>query len=381
MKSHRPYYVIGLMSGTSVDAVDAALVDCYGPTPRLIADHQHAIPEGLKARILGLCTPGDNEIARMGACDIETGRLFADAVMALLKKAVMQPTEITAIGSHGQTIRHCPNGPLPFTLQIGDPNQIAHLTGITTVADFRRRDMAAGGEGAPLAPFLHQAVFRTDHNRAIVNIGGIANLTLLPGDKTLAPTGFDTGPGNVLIDGWYQQQGKGPFDRDGKWAAGGQVIDSLLNQLLSHPYFLLPPPKSTGRELFNPYWLAEQIADSRSQHNPQDVCTTLVEYTARTIADALRRYFPGCAELFVCGGGAHNQYLLTRLQRQLPDTPISTTATLGIHPDWVEAVAFAWLAAHTLAQKPANIPSITGATQACILGAVYYGQNHQTSDT
>ena len=373
MDQNRPYYVIGLMSGTSLDAIDAALVDCGENSPKLVQHHQQPMPPELRAKIVALCTPGDNEIERMGECDVELGQLLAEAVQSLLSKAQLQPSDITAIGSHGQTIRHCPDNLFPFTLQIGDPNQIAHLTGITTVGDFRRRDMAAGGEGAPLAPFLHREVFSTEHNRAILNIGGIANLTLLPGNKDILPIGFDTGPGNVLIDIWYQQHREGAYDQGGGWAAGGDIIDSLLEQLLSDKYFLLTPPKSTGRELFNQYWLERQLADSLQQFDPRDVCATLVEFTVKSVADALYRYFPDCPELFVCGGGAHNSYMLARLQRLLPQIRVATTTDLGIHPDWVEAIAFAWMAKQTLERKPANIPSITGASQPCILGAVYYG--------
>lgn len=371
MATKEPYYFIGLMSGTSLDAIDAALVDFSKDTPNLVQHHQHPLPPQLRVKILALCTPGDNEIERMGECDVELGALFAEAALELMQQAKLDAEQIQAIGSHGQTIRHCPNDKYPFTLQIGDPNQIAQRTGITTVADFRRRDMAAGGEGAPLAPIIHREVFSVDHDRAILNIGGIANLTLLPGDKSIPPTGFDTGPGNVLIDTWYQSHQQGQFDRDGNWASKGKVIEPLLSQLLSDPYFQLPPPKSTGRELFNANWLEQQLASYRDIE-AQDVCATLVEFSAKTISDHLQKQFPDCRELFVCGGGAHNSFMLERLADQLDGCRVGTTDELGVSPDWVEAIAFAWMAKQTLERKAGNVPSITGADQPCILGGVYY---------
>lgn len=360
------------MSGTSLDAVDAAIVDFSSSTPELLCHHQHPLPTDLRSKVLSLCTPGENEIERMGECDIEMGQLFAAAALQLLENAKIPTGQIQAIGSHGQTIRHSPKSQQPFTLQIGDPNVIAHITGITTVADFRRRDMAAGGQGAPLAPAFHREAFSSKNDRAILNIGGMANLTLLSGDAHLPDTGFDTGPGNVLIDAWYQQHQQGQYDKDGAWAAGGKAAPILLEQLLTDDYFHLPPPKSTGRELFNSQWLQHKLSQTNRDYSPQDVCSTLVELSAKTISNDLNRYFSQCHELFVCGGGAHNRYLLSRLAAHSPQCKIATTADLGIDPDWVEAIAFAWLAKQRLEEKPGNVISITGATQPCILGGLYH---------
>lgn len=367
-----PYYFIGLMSGTSLDAVDAALVDFSSCTPKLIHRYQHPLPSALKSDILDLCDPGDNEIERMGQCDVAIGQLFADAALTLVNGANLKPHQVTAIGSHGQTIRHHPEKPAPFTLQIGDPNLIAQASGITTVADFRRRDMAAGGQGAPLVPAFHSEVFSSNKNRAILNIGGMANLTLLPSDKTLPITGFDTGPGNVLLDAWYRMHQTGDFDNKGQWAAGGNIQEKLLHRLIADDYFTLPPPKSTGRERFNLQWLKNNLAALSQNIDPQAVGSTLTELNAVSISSALTAHFPQCEELFVCGGGAHNDYLLSRLQHQIANCQIETTAKLGVDPDWVEAMAFAWLAKQTLAHQPGNIASVTGASEACILGGVYY---------
>lgn len=367
-----PYYFIGLMSGTSLDAVDAALVDFGTGTPELIHQYQHPLSPSLKSDIQDLCSPGENEIERMGRCDAAIGHLFAGAALTLIREAKLQPDQIAAIGSHGQTIRHHPDKPTPFTLQIGDPNLIAQLSGITTVADFRRRDMAAGGQGAPLVPAFHKEVFSSRKNRALLNIGGMANLTLLPSDKSLPITGFDTGPGNVLLDAWYRMHQPDNFDNRGEWAAGGKIQDKLLNQLIADDYFALAPPKSTGRELFNLAWLKNHLATLPQNTDAQWIGSTLTELTAVSVSNAIKDHFPQCEELFVCGGGAHNDYLLCRLQQHMASCQIQTTAKLGIDPDWVEAMAFAWLAKQTLTHQPGNIVSVTGASEECILGGVYY---------
>ena len=363
---------IGLMSGTSVDGIDAVLV--YIPTTgplSLQATHQHPFPPEVRGAIETLLRPGDNEIERAGELDVRLGQLFADAAQTLLQKSGLQPKDIRAIGSHGQTIRHCPRTKPGFTHQIGNPSVIAEQTGITTVADFRARDMAAGGEGAPLVPAFHQWFFRkTGRNRVIVNIGGIANLTWLPAAAHDQVLGFDTGPGNTLLDQWINQQRGEQYDRDGAWAASGQVRADLLERLQADEYFAKPPPKSTGREHFHLAWLQQQLTGNPALH-PQDVQATLVELTATTIAQAMQLLPGKVDEIYLCGGGSHNRQLGARLHAQLPGIPIVTTEALGLDPDWVEATAFAWLAHQTMAGLPGNLPSVTGARRSVVLGGIY----------
>jgi len=280
---------IGLMSGTSVDAIDSALISCTDDQVRVVATHQHDIPAQMKQRIASLSHSGHDEIERLGPLDRALGRQFAAATLALVEKAERQPKQIRAIGSHGQTVRHRPpsggSGPDSFTLQLGDPNTIAEITGITTIADFRRRDIAAGGEGAPLAPAFHAAAFtRQGVNRAVINIGGIANASILAGEQLLL--GYDTGPGNTLLDHWVQRHHGKAFDRDGRWSAAGEVIDALLSDLLQHPYFSLSGPRSSGKEDFNLAWL-DHCLQGYSGANPTDVQATLAELTATTISNAV----------------------------------------------------------------------------------------------
>lgn len=372
MSSEKPYF-IGLMSGTSLDAIDAALVDFSSSQPHLVATVNTPIPEQLRQEIVALCSPGDNEILRMGRTDHQLANLFAESCQKLLASTEIEASQVQAIGSHGQTIRHEPDLNTPFTLQIGNPNIIAQLTGITTVADFRRRDMAAGGQGAPLAPSFHAALFHScSVDRAILNIGGMANLTLLPRDSSQAATGFDTGPGNVLIDYWCQLHLGQPFDLDGEWARSGNIEEGLLQQMLSDTYFKAPPPKSTGRELFNNKWLENQINRYSKPVSPEDMATTLAELTARTISHDLQTQLAHCKELYVCGGGTHNHFLMERLTNLNPNCQVFTTDSLGAPPDWVEAIAFAWLAKQTLERNASNLPAVTGASEPCILGGVYY---------
>jgi anhydro-N-acetylmuramic acid kinase len=361
---------IGLMSGTSLDGIDAVLVSWdTGNRFELLATHHHAIPADHHQAIQALLLPGNNELDREGDVDMRLGRLFADAVSALLKLSGKSAREIRAIGSHGHTVRHRPQATTPFTRQLGNPSVIAELTGITTVADFRSRDMAAGGQGAPLVPGFHAAVFQQPGcDRAIVNIGGIANVTWLPGDNT-AITGFDTGPGNTLMDQWVQRHQGSHYDQDGAWAAGGTVSLPLLERMLTDPYFFRTPPKSTGREMFNLEWIASKLTD---QLSAQDVQSTLAELTAVTIADALFRLVPQPPhEVYLCGGGAHNRDLVRRLQHRLGAITLANSDVLGLHPDWVEASAFAWLAHQTLSGHPGNVPSVTGARHAVVLGGIY----------
>lgn len=365
-------YYIGLMSGTSLDGIDAALLDLR-QRPRLLAQHSHPLPDPLRQQLYQLQTPGENELSTMMRLDVELGRLFAEAVHALLAKADKRAGEIAAIGSHGQTLRHYPDGPTPSTLQIGDPNLIAELTGITTVADLRRRDLAAGGQGAPLVPAFHAAMFRREgSNRAILNLGGIANLTLLPADSQAAVTGFDTGPGNGLLDAWIARHQQQRYDRDGEWAASGHCHPGLLERLLHDPYFARPPPKSTGREYFNLNWLHAALAPFADLAS-RDVQATLCELSARSIAEALQATRDPVEEVLICGGGIHNRALYQRLEELLTPARVTSTAEAGLDPDWVEAAAFAWLAKQTLAGDPGNLPSVTGASHPVVLGGVYTG--------
>jgi len=380
---------VGLMSGTSLDGIDAVLIEfsnqSHEITPRLIAAETFAIPADLRRELIALCQPGDNEIERMGRADRELGIQFAEATRQLLGKAGIEARAIAAIGSHGQTIRHRPTpGPGPdnhrpaFTLQIGDPNTIAQLTRITTVADFRRRDIAAGGQGAPLVPAFHRAIFSGERNRIILNIGGMANITALPGKGEPGNTvplgfdvlGFDTGPGNTLLDAWINHQRQLDFDRDGAWASSGVVQRDLLDRLLADPFFGAPPPKSTGRELFNLDWLGRHLAQL-APLAAVDVQATLAELTAVSIRDAIVGLPTASQEVFVCGGGAYNRDLMLRLERLLHPRQLGHTGLLGIAPEWVEAAAFAWLARETLAGRPGNEPAVTGASEYCVLGAIY----------
>ncbi|MCX4028050.1 anhydro-N-acetylmuramic acid kinase [Endozoicomonas sp. SM1973] len=370
MTALKPHYYLGLMSGTSMDAVDAALV-CFEPEFKLIATHNIEISDQLKQQITLLADNSNISVNSLAQIDLELGLLFAQACKQLINKYDISYEEIVAIGSHGQTIRHYPER--GFTWQIGDPNIIAEKTGITTVADFRRRDLAAGGEGAPLVPAFHASVFRSSQvNRVIANLGGIANITILPKDNTLPVTGFDTGPANSLCDLWIKKHLDQAFDQAGSWAAKGNIDTSLLNLLLSDKYFLQPPPKSTGRELFNLNWL-EQHLQKIPNILPVDVQTTLVELTAISLTQAIKSHGFKAGELYLCGGGAFNEQLTCRIKQHLDSYQVTTTEKLGLNPAWVEAAAFAWLAKQTLAHLPGNLPSVTNASGARILGAIYPG--------
>jgi anhydro-N-acetylmuramic acid kinase len=365
-----PDYYIGLMSGTSMDSVDAVLVDFSSPTPKLIEHLSHQWPDDLKTRLLSLAENPHSSITKFASLDIEAGHWFASAANAVLEKAGLTANTIKAIGSHGQTVLHQPDTELAFSLQIGDPNSIAEHTGITTVADFRRRDIAAGGQGAPLAPAFHQHVFsNSDENRVVLNIGGMSNITYLPAGRNHV-TGFDIGPGNVLLDAWIRQHSETTFDNRGDWARSGIVNADLLQHLRKHDFFYLKPPKSTGREDFNLDWLQKALL-SFDSIPAADVQATLVALTTTTIADAIQAYTSRVQRLLICGGGTHNTYMLEQLEKSLPDITIESTEKQGIHPDWVEAIAFAWFAKQTLEKKPANLPSVTGAKQLVILGGIY----------
>lgn len=363
---------IGLMSGTSLDGVDCVCVQ-FNPTPKLIAHHFEPYSITLKNELQALCSPGHDEINRLGQLDVQLGQLYANSCLKLLEKSAISSREIIAIGSHGQTIRHHPNlKNHAFTLQIGDPNVIAATTGITTVADFRRRDIALQGQGAPLTPAFHHAIFHNPTEaRVILNIGGIANITILSPDATHPIFGFDTGPGNTFIDKWIYQHCNQLFDRDGEWAKTGTIHHELLDQLLSDPFFQLPPPKSTGTEYFNIKWL-EQILIEYPQLAANDVQATLTQFTVESIALAIHQYAPEIKEILVCGGGVHNHLLIQGLTLALKNCQVHSTSEYGVDPDWVEAIAFAWLAKQTMTKKCGNLPSVTGASRESILGGVYY---------
>lgn len=361
---------VGLISGTSVDGIDAALVR-FGARPELVFARTYPMPGPLAETVLHLSqAQATVSLDAVGELDTRLGQAFADAALALLRDAGVDASRVTAIGSHGQTLRHRPGGEAPFTLQLGDANWIAERTGVDTVADFRRRDVAAGGQGAPLVPAFHAAVLRDPgEDRAVLNIGGIANLTLLPREG--AVRGFDTGPGNGLMDAWCLRHRGERFDRGGALAAEGRVDEDLLRALLSDPWLALPPPKSTGRDQYQPDWLATHLAGR--ERAVADVQATLCRFTARSVADALLRESPACRRVLVCGGGVHNPVLLQALADALPGVAVESTAVLGLNPDFVEAMAFAWLARETLAGRPGNLADVTGAAGPRILGAVYPG--------
>ncbi|MBV53048.1 MAG: anhydro-N-acetylmuramic acid kinase [Coxiellaceae bacterium] len=363
-------YFIGLMSGTSINAIDATLVSIKNHTLELIETHSELIPFQIKQAIKELCVPGFNSIHKLGSMDTQLGRLFANTVLNLLKKSDIPYHKVTAIGTHGQTVRHEPNHEFPFSIQIADPNIISAHTGITTVADFRRRDIAHSGQGAPLTPAFHQFLLQNTHEEQwVLNIGGIANVTLI--SNNIASNGFDTGPGNILLDAWCEKHTKKPYDDMGQWAQSGKTHHQLLEHLLRHPYFKSSPPKSTGRESFNLEWLNTIIRQIPSPISPEDTQATLVELTAQTIADSIQQYQINPTTITVCGGGAYNEYLLRRLASHCKNYTIRTTSTFGINPEWVEACAFAWFAQQTLEKRTINLMEITGATRPSVLGAIY----------
>jgi anhydro-N-acetylmuramic acid kinase len=357
--------LIGIMSGTSLDGIDVALCSFEDTRCELLATHFSPYPAALKLELLALHQASNNELETSILLGNKLATMYADAVNQLLASTQKNAKEITAIGCHGQTIRHRPE--LGFTLQIVNAALLAELTNITVVSDFRSRDIAAGGQGAPLVPAFHQALFASSKlSRAIVNIGGIANITYLAKNGKIL--GFDSGPGNMLLDAWAKLHLSKDYDANGAWAATGVVLDSLLFNMLAEPYFALPPPKSTGRDLFNDNWLKQHQLYPHLR--PQDVARTLVALTVHSIVDALNK----CGqvdEVYLCGGGAHNTLMKNSLQQLLSNTKVLTTNDLGVGVDWVEAVAFAWLAKQTLGNKPSNLPAVTGAKGLRVLGAIY----------
>ena len=353
------------MSGTSLDGVDAALVDLSQAAPRLVSSYFQPYPAALKEALLALHQPAHNELHQSQIVACQLAREYAEATKTLLKKAGVAAASVQAIGCHGQTVRHRPEH--GYSIQLNNAALLAELTGIHVVSDFRNRDIAAGGQGAPLVPTFHDMVSRHPNiSRVILNVGGIANLTDLSPNK--ATIGFDSGPGNLLMDAWItKHQGK-PYDKDGAWAASGKVIPALLQKMLDDPYFVAPPPKSTGRDLFNLAWLEKQLSGSEAS---QDVQATLLALTGDSIAASVNRFCARTREIYVCGGGAHNKALLSHLQLALPQCRIQKTEVLGIDADWMEAMAFAWLAQQTMHLRPANLPAVTGAKHPCVLGAIY----------
>jgi len=370
-------YHVGLMSGTSLDAADAALVEfATGVAPRLHATYALPPPADLRHELLQLARhDAALPLKRLGTLDQRLGDWFAEAALAVMAAADVAATDIAAIGSHGQTVRHEPDAALPFSLQLGSASRIAARTGCTVVADFRSADLAVGGQGAPLVPAFHNHLFaHPTQARVVVNIGGIANLTVLPaGTDRRGPgvTGLDSGPGNALLDAWTMQHLGQAMDAGGQWAARGSVHVRLLQRMLTEPYLRRSPPRSTGREYFNIDWLRGHLAQVACAIEAVDVQATLCEYTARTIAQAIERFGPGNEEILICGGGAHNRHLLERLAHQLAPRTVVTTAAHGLNPDWVEAMAFAWLAQRRLAGQSGNLPAVTGARTSAVLGAVH----------
>jgi anhydro-N-acetylmuramic acid kinase len=376
MPINRPVkrFYIGLMSGTSVDAIDAVLVRFDGHQPEIIATHTHPMLASTPQSIVRLSQQQQVDMDELGALDSHLGDCFAEAVLALLDKAGVPANQVEAIASHGQTIRHRPEGNWPFTWQIGNPALLAARSGIDVIADFRRADVAVGGQGAPLVPAFHQQLYRSDdENRVVVNIGGMANITCLPRDATVAVSGFDTGPGNVLLNFWIHHHQQLEFDKDAHWARQYAHDEVLLQRLLADDYFHRPAPKSTGREYFHEHWLAHCLADCPGLAAGV-VQATLTHLTAVTISQAIRQVMADCQRVLVCGGGAHNPLLMRLLDERLPQ--VSSTADFpaaeqGLDADFIEALAFAWMAKQYRLGSPANLPAVTGARRAVVLGACY----------
>jgi anhydro-N-acetylmuramic acid kinase len=363
---------VGLMSGSSLDGIDVVLADLAHGRVRLLAHRHREFAPELRAALSALQSTGEDELHRAAVASQHLGRAYAQAITDLLQHAGRDSGEIIAAGVHGQTVRHRPEA--GYTIQLNAPALVAELAGVDVVADFRSRDIAAGGQGAPLVPGFHAAVFRAASPRAVVNIGGISNLTGVPAASSSEPViGFDCGPGNVLIDLWASRHLGRDLDEDGAWAAQGSIDAGLLQVLLAEPYFALAPPKSTGRDLFNGPWLDRRLlaADPAGKLAPRDVQATLTELTATCIARSLARWWPDAKDVVVCGGGVFNGCLMRMLQRQCAPLPVISSAQFGIAPEHVEALAFAWLARENLQGRPASLPAVTGARAARPLGARY----------
>jgi anhydro-N-acetylmuramic acid kinase len=358
-------YYIGLMSGTSMDGVDAALIDAMSHS--LLAKHYLPMPQHLKNKLQGLSQTQTISLEEFSILNIELGNFFALAVNQLLKNTSIARDKITAIGSHGQTVCHSPDSNPAFTMQLGCAHTLATMTGISVVAEFRHKDLCLGGQGAPLAPLYHQELFhKEDKNIACLNLGGIANLSLL--DSSGKVSGFDTGPANCLLDAWIKHNQNLDYDEGGNWARGGKINQRLLAKLFDDDYFLKPHPKSTDKAYFSLEWLNKKRDE---QLNPQDVQATLLELTVQTVAQSLTQHFARCDELIVCGGGARNEYLLERLKSALTPVKVSISDDHGVDADYIEAMMFAWLAAKTLKRETLDLRNITGSSKPVILGAIY----------
>lgn len=356
---------VGLMSGTSMDGIDAVLA-VFEPEPRLIRQLHYPWPTALLRQLQEAASGASLTASDLARLDSAAGEVFAGAALEVLRG---HKGKVRAIGSHGQTLAHAPDRSPAFTLQVGNPAILAERTGITTVADFRRRDVAAGGQGAPLVPAFHAAILQDDsEHRIVLNIGGIANITVLPADPDIAVSGYDTGPGNCLLDAWTRRHTGQAYDEAGRLALAGTVQTGLLERLLQDPYFAHPPPKSTGTDYFSGAWLERHLTDR--EYDPADVQATLVALTAQSIVDAVERQAPQCERIMVCGGGVHNPVLMSAL-RERSGCTVESTASADVDPDWVEALAFAWLARQTLAGLPGNLPAVTGAEGLRVLGAIY----------
>ncbi|MFM2480375.1 anhydro-N-acetylmuramic acid kinase [Celerinatantimonas sp. YJH-8] len=356
---------LGMMSGTSLDGIDVVAVDFRDHPPRLLGHYHGEMPPQLRHQLYQIALDQPLPVSQLGAVTTELAEQYASCTNTLCQRLKLPVAHIQALGCHGQTVFHQPSGEHPFSLQLNNPSLIAAKTGITTVADFRSKDLALHGQGAPLVPAFHQALFADSQQTTIVlNIGGIANISVLqPGQPTL---GYDTGPGNMLMDSWIQHHLAQPFDQDGQWAASGQTLPHLLTQLLATPYLALPPPKSTGRELFHLDWLRQYLT---GQESAADVQATLLAFTAISITHEVDRY--ACGRLLVCGGGAHNRALMEQLQQQLPNWKVQSTDQVGISADMMEAMAFAWLARQTMLHRPGNLTDVTGASRPAILGGIF----------
>ena len=353
-----------------MDAVDCALVQYSGDLFTLVEYQQYPVLQDIHSELKSVNK--NTNMETVSRLDAILGRLFANAALDIISKCNLTPDQITAIGSHGQTILHRSEGPEATSLQIGDPNLINQMTGIPTVADFRRMDMAAGGKGAPLAPVFHELVFRNpEEDRVILNIGGMANITVLPFDPAIPVTGFDTGPGNVLMDEWVNRHLQQAMDKDGAWAASGNLDTAFLDTLLADNYFNVAPPKSTGRDYFNIEWLDEKLEEYSEALSPEDIQASVAELTVRTISDAICKYGGQARMIIVCGGGAHNLLIMQSLQQHLPDYKITSSKDYGFDPDAIEAMTFALLAQRRMENLPGNIPNVTGASRDCVLGAIY----------
>ncbi len=366
-KESNPDYYVGIMSGTSLDGIDAVLTDLNSQPPLLLNTFYQPYDKNLRSQILDLHQSGNNELHLAAMLSNKLAHCYAKTVINLLNKHKVKSQSVTAIGCHGQTVRHCPQSEMSYSIQLGNASLLAELTGITVVADFRSRDIAAGGQGAPLVPAFHQLLFQDPEiSRVIVNIGGISNITNLASNTKIV--GFDCGPGNILMDSWCQRHLGTTYDKNGTWAESGETIPALLEELMSFKFFSVPPPKSTGREVFNLTWLEKHLSGNEST---EDVQATLLQLTSRAITDTILKWFPDTTEVYLCGGGARNIALTSRIQISLPGKKVAPTDVLGINADWLEAFAFAWLAKQNIQGVPSSIPSVTNAKGERILGAVY----------